>query len=257
LIIALLAGTFGMILLVVGIIVFVVFHQKRMLKTRIALKELESNYRKELLYTTIKSQDSERERIAKDLHDEVGGILSALKLNLENAIIQSKTGKIDKEPIEEAKGILAKAIPALRLISQDLLPVTLKKFGLSEAIKELCSTHQHPVSVKFHEEGKITRFSSGKELNIYRIIQELINNSIKHSQANDIQVSLRWKTNEVVAEVKDNGIGFDPGLSLTDKNALGLYNIYSRATASNASFKIKSEKNGTTAIISIRTDEES
>ncbi len=256
----LIAGTAGMLALAVGIVLFVIYYQKRMLQNKVDMQQMEADYQKELLKASINSQEKERGRIARDLHDEVGAVLSAVKINL-NLLLR----KVDKDDqlsttTHEAKEMVDETINSVRRISRDLLPPTLKEFGLASAINELCSRANAPeiVSVDFIGEESEQRFEIEKELSIYRVVQELLNNALKHAEAKNISVKYAHKAGQLLIDVEDNGTGFDfkeakdriePG------KGIGLTNIESRVNAINGEINFDSVKgSGTTVSLLLKLD---
>lgn len=230
-IILLIVGTSVMLLLAGSIIFFVIYYQKRMLQNKIATQQLEADYQKQLLQSTIDSQEKERKRIASDLHDGVGAMLSAAKLNLN----MLRSGAIPAEELQEAigetKGMIDETIETVRRISKDLLPSSLEAFGLSKAVEELCEKLDNPKTAISYDEGNTpAKLPQQEELLIFRIIQELINNALKHAEASEIRVCINW-SDPLTVEVTDDGKGFNLAEIKGDiKKGVGLYNIENRAS---------------------------
>lgn len=241
LILILVLGTAGMLILAGGIIFFVVYYQKKMLQNKIHTQQLEAEYQKELLKSTLESQEKERRRIATELHDGVGAMLSATKL----CINMMKNGTIPMEELDlamvDAKEMLDDTIETVRRISKDLLPASLEIFGLSKALSELCeklSTRETPIN--FYEIGEKVKLNAEDELLLYRIIQELINNALKHAQASSVKVSINWNY-PIEVVVSDDGKGFDLLKTKEDvKRGIGLYNIENRVSLLNGEVKFDS-----------------
>ncbi|UII33680.1 sensor histidine kinase [Fulvivirga ulvae] len=254
----LIVGTSVMLLLAGSIVFFVIYYQKRMLQNKIATQELESGYQKQLLLTTIDSQEKERKRIASDLHDGVGAMLSAAKLNLN----MLKSGAIPKEELTEALGetkdMIDETIETVRRISKDLLPSSLDVFGLSKAVEELCEKLDNPKTrVRYEASGEEVALAKQQELLIYRMIQELINNALKHAEASLIRVNINWQESLTVT-VYDDGVGFNVDEIRADiKRGVGLYSIENRAGLIGGSVVFKSQPGeGTTVNIYIKRDHE-
>lgn len=221
-----------MLLLASAIILFVVVYQKRMLNQQLQLKAIEADKQKELLQATINAQDSERRRIAKDLHDELGASLSAVKLGI-NALLKRAEGLQEATSIGlETKGVLDGAITSVRQISKQLLPATLEEFGLQAALKELCNklSVAGEVQVKWQSNQTAARVDTTTELALYRVVQELVNNALKHASATEITVSLNYTEVLLSLIVQDNGRGFDKKVleEMGADKGLGLRNIESR-----------------------------
>ncbi len=243
-------GTFGMVLLAVSILFFFITYQKRMLKKQLELNEIRASQQEEILRNTISAQENERKRIAQDLHDEVGAMLSVVKLNVGR--IEKKTdGTEAKELAAETKSYLDEVITQVRRISRSLLPPSLEKLGLHFALEELANwiNKADQLKIECWKAGEQFRFDNKKELAIFRIIQELLNNAIKHSGAGLIKINSRYSAKKyLMISVTDNGKGFN--IEEKMNSGLGLKNLESRSQIIGAKFKLKSVPGkGTTAII--------
>jgi signal transduction histidine kinase len=243
-------GTLGMVLLALSIFFFFVTYQKKMLKKQLELNETRSKQQEEILRNTIAAQENERKRIAQDLHDEVGAMLSVVKLNV-GRIEKKSEELVAKNLASETKTYLDEVITQVRRISRSLLPPSLEKLGLFFALEELASWVNKSDQLKIicWKSGEQFRFDTKKELAVFRIIQELLNNSIKHAEATNIYINARFSPKgNLMISVSDNGKGF----KLNEKMAtgLGLKNLESRTQIMDAKFKMKSiPGKGTTAII--------
>lgn len=247
-------GTLGMVLLALSIFFFFVTYQKRMLKKQLELNETKARQQEEILQNTISAQEKERKRIAQDLHDEVGAMLSVVKLNV-GRIEKKSEEPVAKELAAETKTYLDEVITQVRRISRSLLPPSLEKLGLYFALEELANWVNKADQLKIicWRGGEQFRFDSKKELAVFRIVQELLNNAIKHAGAGTIYVNARFSpNNNLMISVTDNGKGFD--LKEKMNTGLGLKNLESRSVIMNAKFKMKSTPGkGTTAIIYLNT----
>jgi signal transduction histidine kinase len=235
-------GTVGMLLLAIAIVLFMVFYQKRMIQEQVKRQKLEIDYQQKMMQATLESQESERRKLAADLHDSIGGMLSTIRMGI------STLGRSlpDQRSVDPTKQMLDDTIASVRQISRDLMPATLEKFGLAQALKELCERVQNTslLSITFIEQGEFKPFDKNKELMIFRIIQELLNNAIKHSQATEIKVNL-LTTNELVVVVEDDGVGFNIEEQKSDKRngkGLGLYSIENRASLLNAKLEFDRQR---------------
>jgi two-component system, NarL family, sensor kinase len=223
-------ASIGMLMLAGAIVLFVVFYQKRMLQEQFKRQAMEFDYQQKMMQAELESQESERRRLAADLHDSIGGMLSTIRVGIST---MAKTLP-NPQSIDETKRMLDDTISSVRRISRDLMPSTLEKFGLTYAIKELCERfHQtSKIPIYFSENGEIPKLDAQRELMIFRIAQELLNNAIKHSQATMINVTTQMSNKQLSLSVDDNGIGFDAEFLKTDSTGtkgLGLYNIENRA----------------------------
>jgi signal transduction histidine kinase len=215
-----------------------------------------ADQQEEILKNTISAQEKERKRIAQDLHDEVGAMLSVVKLNI-GRIEKKSDETMAKELAAETKTYLDEVITQVRRITRSLLPPSLEKLGLYFALEELANwiNKSERMKIECWKSGEQFRFDNKKELAVFRIVQELLNNAIKHSDASVININARFSpNNNLMISVTDNGRGFE--LKEKMNTGLGLKNLESRIQIMNAKFKIKStQEKGTTAIIYVNAKE--
>ena len=192
---------------------------------RYHLKRLRLN--KEKIQAEIDTLEKERKRIASDLHDELGPLLSAVKLQI-NSLDTNEPG--DQEIIAKSSVHLDNIIRKLREISNNLMPNTLVRKGLQKAIDEFIENNRHisSLQVRFICEQDL-HLNPHKEINIYRIIQEILHNTIKHAQASLLIIKIVIENDRLFLMTADNGKGFDYFAKLKDNPGLGLRNLQSRA----------------------------
>jgi two-component system, NarL family, sensor kinase len=225
-------GTVGMVILTVALIIFIILHQRRVLKFHKKIQQMEAEQQKILLNASIKLQEEERQRLAADLHDDAGPLLATVRLYLnENLVNQDKATQI--QSIYQARQIIDDTIQLVRNISHSLMPPTLKNFGLESAINDLfqkiSGSGSINASCRFHEYKE--RLKEEKELIIFRVVQELINNILKHSNSSFIHLTQNVHAEKFYLRIHHDGRGivqadFD---KLNKSNVgLGLKNITSR-----------------------------
>jgi len=237
-----------MLLLAGGLLFFFITYQKRLLHKQLELNKVKQDQQKEILRNTIQAQENERKRIAQDLHDEVGAMLSVVKLNV--SMIERHSQEKANKLAGETKSYLDEVITQVRGISRSLLPPSLEKLGLTHALEELANwvNKTDKIRIECWKRGEPYRFDSTKELAVFRVSQEVVNNAIKHSEANQILIHSRYTEKNIFIVIRDNGKGFDLNEKL--QTGLGLKNLESRMEMINARFKLKSKPGkGTTAII--------
>jgi two-component system, NarL family, sensor kinase len=232
-----LLGTLGMVSLTLGIVFFVIFHQRKVTRFNMDLKKMEEEKQQALLNASIKFQEEERNRIAADLHDDVGPLLATARLYLnENIINQEPAAQL--QSIFSAKQIIDDAIQLIRNISHSMMPPTLKNFGLESALSDLFQKINGSgtlnASVRFHDYR--TRIKLEQELHIFRVVQELVNNIMKHSNAGFIHLTQNANATHSYFRLHHDGQGiiqteFDR-LNHTS-GGLGLKNIASRVKVLN------------------------
>ncbi|WP_276497405.1 sensor histidine kinase [Pontibacter litorisediminis] len=249
-----------MLVLAVGIIVFVVLYQRRMLQHQEQLRQLQSVKQQQVLEATLHAQEEERRRVARDLHDEVGAMLSLVRLNLHQMVSQAEC-KDDKmqENAQHMKQQLDEVLGSVRRISHDLMPVVLEKLGLAQALealrKALAASGKMELVISCNDKTK--RLKPQHELLLYRMVQELLNNTIKHAKATQVSINLQFTPSETSLVYMDNGVGFDMAAMQQEKamsGGLGIMSLQSRAALLNGSITITSAPGaGTTASISVPT----
>lgn len=240
-------GTVGMLVLAVFIIVFIVFYQKKQISQQLS-------HQRALLSATIQTQENERKRIARDLHDSVGGVLSAAKLNI-NQALRTPDEESASQALDEAKKRIDETLVDTRRISHNLLPATLSEFGLVDTLEEHCNKlNSSELEVLFQHHGEKKRVEEKIELALFRIVQELLHNVIKHAAASIVEVKSEMDAGLLRLEVKDNGKGFDVGVGgkgIQDAG-LGLKNIESRVSMINATINYFSvEGEGTKVVLEL------
>ncbi|MEM0994914.1 MAG: sensor histidine kinase [Bacteroidota bacterium] len=234
----LIIGVLGMAALAIAIVLFFVIYQRRLLAQQDQLQETERNYQKELLNNSIQVQEVERERIAKDLHDSVGSTLSATKLYLYR-LNNEQTAPEFQQLKSETEKLLDNSIQNIRQTTRDLLPVNLERFGLIAAIEDTLQPIQtlNQVQIEFNYNQSV-RFLAAKEIALFRIIQELLNNTLKHANANQIKIDLQFYDQQLKLTYEDDGVGFDLTQEQKTKG-IGLKSIESRIKYLNASYDYK------------------
>lgn len=190
------------------------------------IRELEQEKQLISMNSILKGQEEERSRMAKDLHDGLGSMLSGIKLNLsamhQNFIIHSS----DVFSFEKALTQLDSAIAEMRRVAHNMMPEALLKFGLHEAIQDYCDSinENGALKMQFTAIGESKSLDATVQKILYRIFQELTNNAIKHAQANTIFIQISHHEQGITLTVEDDGNGFDT----TKANGAGLSNVKSR-----------------------------
>jgi signal transduction histidine kinase len=205
---------------------------------------------KEKIRAEIDTLENERKRIASDLHDELGPLLSAVKLQINNLNSQDAE---DKMLIDKSSRHIDTIIRRMREISNNLLPNTLVRKGLVKAIEEFVqsNTETYRLSVKLIVAAEF-QLDPDKEINIYRIVQEIVHNTVKHAEASMLAIRIGRENNLFVLSTTDNGMGFDFFARSKEHSGLGLRNLQSRAEIMGGEITCISEKGkGTSYILEI------
>jgi two-component system, NarL family, sensor kinase len=204
--------------------------------------ELEKDRQLVAVDSLLKGQEEERSRLAKDLHDGLGGLLSGVKFSLSNMKDNLIITPDNMAVFERSLDMLDTSIKELRRVAHNMMPEMLSKFGLNEALKEYCSTINATkiLTVKYQSLGMDSRLENSVEIIIFRIVQELLNNILKHAAAPEAFVQLIREDNRLNVVVEDYGKGFDTALTETSKGA-GWVNIRSRVDYLKGQLDIHSE----------------
>lgn len=221
------------------------------------IKFLEGQQQVISLQSMVNGQEAERTRIAKDLHDGLGGLFSTIKMylsTLQHEQEQLKNNNLFGKSYE----LIDTASDEVRRIAYNMMPEVLVKLGLIPAIQDMCSTISSgkKIQVKLQSYGMEKRLDANTEIMLYRIVQELLNNIIKHSQANEAIVQFNSDTEQLTVTVEDNGQGFKTE-DVDDKTHRGLEIIKNRVNYLHGKFSIDSqEKVGTTVMMEFFTASE-
>lgn len=208
-----------------------------------------------VLNSIIEGQEQERKRLAQEIHDGIGPMLSTIKMalaNIESDLKESEPALLKK--FEKTYAIIDEVANDLRSVSHNLMPKALADFGLVASIESLCDKvdHTKDLSVKFIDSMQEYRLEKLKEFGLYRIVQELINNTLRHAKARNITLQLIKRANTVQLMYEDDGQGFRQERF---SYGLGLTNIESRAKALGGDVVIDSlPERGMTAAVEIPID---
>jgi two-component system, NarL family, sensor kinase len=186
------------------------------------------DYQKKLLKDSILVQERERERIASNLHDDL-----ISKLNIVSLLLHTEKGQLPADP----KQLLQESIHLARGISHDLRPPLLKDTSLEELCKDFLGPLRQEFKVNFKLLGEPQDFEEEVKLQLLRVFQEVINNILKHAEATELNVTLRFGLQNFALKVQDNGKGFDTS---RQRKGLGLKNIELRMQSLQGSYKFKS-----------------
>ncbi|MAD96879.1 MAG: histidine kinase [Flavobacteriaceae bacterium] len=217
------------------------------------VEAVKSESQRRILNAVIEGKEKERKEIAETLHDSVSTLLSSANLHLQ-ASAKQFNGDLPVE-IRKTRVILAEASSKIRDLSHNLISALLIKFGLTYAIKDLAQKYSNSELQVEIDIEPLPRYPEKFEIKVYNIIQEIVNNILKHSKATQAKISMREVSNNIEIFIKDNGIGFD--MNLVDmKEGIGIKQIEARVQLMHGDFQIYSQINKGTAVeISIPTIE--
>ncbi len=226
--------------LIIGILLFINL-QNRKKMNRKEMQRLQSEKEKQVVKALLDGEEKERMRIARELHDGINGNLAALKLNL----------KPDEK--HQTFVLLDQTMNEVRTISHNLMPDAVKKFGLKEALENYISgmNGTDTVNIHFQHLGDEDKLDDELSVNIYRIVQELVKNSLKHANASEILVQITMGIDNLQITVEDDGKGFDTKVlqhATTDNSGIGLTNIDNRVSYLQGSLDIRSSTHEGTSV---------
>ena len=211
---------------------------------------------KRILTAVLRTEEKARSRSSKELHDGLGPLLSSARMSL-SALARDERSPEQKEIIDNTTYVIDEAIRSLREISNNLSPHVLNDFGLARGVQNFIdkSAAMHDVKIRFTTNLRSERFDTDVEVILYRVICELINNSLKHAACSSINLSLSQNGTELALDYTDDGRGFNPQAMMDC--GMGLSNISSRINSLGGVFDIASAKGrGMRAAIRVNTQEE-
>ena len=212
---AIVAGALVLIVLMGFFVVTIIRYQRKIVASH------EENLKAQFDYL-----DNERERIAIDLHDDLGASLSAIKLRLQ---CMKNMDEESTSVIENSELQIDQVMQRLRQISFNMMPVVLQRQGLNEALKELIDLMTHNTNIAVKYRCDVDSFDKKRALHIYRIAQEILNNIVKHAKATSVNFAIVKAKNKIQLKIKDDGIGFNKNAEIIKSGGSGLRNIASRA----------------------------
>jgi PAS domain S-box-containing protein len=206
----------------------IVFNHKNVIISAMRNITERKSLSRKLFETIIRTEEEERSRIAKDLHDEIGPLLSALKIYTTSFIENNNIEK--KNKLAGQIGVIIRdMIESVKNISNDMSPHVLVNFGLIAAIQNISDIFSRNITIHLQSNIEKIRFSEIVESVIYRVIKELINNTIKHAHASEVHIIVNYSDQKLECIYKDDGIGFDLNQYFNNQTqGMGLNNIRSR-----------------------------
>lgn len=254
-VIVVVAGSVLMLLLATFVATFFFLYQRRSFRYQQDLQKMQEAYQQELLRSQLEMQEQILQTVGRELHDNLGQVLSLVKINLNTLpeLLDQKAA----EKLARTKDLLNRAIADMRGLSKSLSAENRLGAGLAPAIgQELDAVRKTGVvDVALDVRGTEQRLDPRQELIVFRIIQETLNNALKHAQAKNIGVSLDYSDDALTLTIADDGVGFDPRRVLPPtegERGSGLSNIQHRARLIGGEARIESVVgHGTTTTLSI------
>lgn len=237
-----------------GFVVYFIFSgQRKRLKQQHEREQLRENYEREVLTTQIESRDQTLRDVSQEIHDNMGQLLSVARINL-NILEKELAEQPQLKRIQDTNILLGDVIKYIRMLSKGLNSDMLSTYGLRESIRfELKRIEQSAmIKCNFITEGEDFAIDAKKEIVIYRMIQEILNNILKHAAATEISISMLYTPLNFILNIKDNGKGFDQ-LEAVSRNIAdagsGIRNLQKRAALVGADLQITSQPGQGTDIL--------
>lgn len=226
------------------LVAFFYFSRKKIVQKELEKKDLEIHLQREQLHAVIIAQEEERKRIAQDLHDDISSKLNIVSLNTHLLSAPNLTKAETDEITANIINLTTKALENSRKIAHNLLPPVFEKFGLHAGVEELCEEFESSKAVKVHYKNEIDFDDNeiDRHLHIFRILQELMNNSLRHGKASEIWISFKKVATIPTCHYEDNGLGFN-SKNVENQKGLGMKNIDSRISFLKGDIKIDSQIN--------------
>ncbi|MEZ4903444.1 MAG: sensor histidine kinase [Spirosomataceae bacterium] len=252
-------GTGIMLIMALFVVLFVVYYQRKQIEQKMRVKDMEAEFQQKLLQVSMASTEAERRRIAQDLHDDIGALLSVTKLTFNALYGQIGSNQQAEQLAKQVRDALDETINHVRRISRELVPTTLERFGLSAALQEFAarSNTHNSLRVTFGCGGDENyRLDPRTELMLYRVSQELINNAMKHSKGKNVHVQLSLPPHCFGLVIEDDGQGFDlEGVRSKPSPGLGLDSIEGRLRVINGKIHYETaHQKGCRAVVELKNN---
>ncbi len=252
-------GCLVMFVLVLVIIMFVVIYQRKMLLKEAKIQLMEQEKQIALFKASVEVEEQQKEKIARNLHDEINPLLSVLKFNISKHQIDIQKNRFDVGSFKADSDILNKAIEGIRTTCMDLVPSFLLQYGLTKSLEEYISQLERIGEVRAEfistvDEVEVNQFSKQEQLNIYRVCLEVLNNLFKHGSYTELTLSMEKESDSLNIIFEHNGKGVtNEEMEVYTKNSkgLGLKSLKARVLILNASLNYSVNQNYSTIKLNI------
>lgn len=225
---AILTGCALLLMLVTVFVITIIRYQRK----KVTLQQ-------ERITLEINALEKEKARIASDLHDDLGTSLSAIKIHLQ---LIKPSGEREISLIQKAETYIDETMLKLKEISFSMMPQVLVRNGLTKALQELIEMLTHSTDIKVNYQCNVDPVNGEIRIHIYRIVQEIMNNIIKHAKAKSVNLFINKIDNKISIHISDDGVGFNKAIISKDKKGLGLQNIMARIAVLHAAIYLNTEK---------------
>jgi signal transduction histidine kinase len=229
-----LLGIFTSVLLLLGVIFI-----RRLFKFLKRIDDIRRESENRVLQAIMQTEERERRQLAKDLHDGIGPLLSNIKMSV-SALDKSQINGFNRTVVDNISNLINESINALKYTSNNLSPHILDNFGLASAVNSFTENINRlgKIDITFNNNIENIRFESQIETNLYRIICELFQNTVKHAEASKVSLLVHFHEARIIIQYFDDGIGFDPEDTIK-MNSMGISNMKSRLKALNGEIEFK------------------
>ena len=229
-----------MFIIAVGVVLLYQHFRKNIYKQMLEQQAMENKHQNELLRSTVEVQEAERKRIAQDMHDELGAVLSIARMQLIQLERQNPGSELSAA-LQEVRKTTDSALSTMRRLSHELMPPLLDSFGVIKTLEsvrdQVNSTDEIIIELTASED--LPRWPVAIELALYRVTMELINNTIKHANAKQVRISIQQKSNQIQFGYIDDGRGL-----VSNNNGLGFRNMEARVNAVSGTMTAGNSPNG-------------
>lgn len=234
-----------MVVLVLLILLFFAYSRRKIMQEKLQASELRDKHQMDLIENAIQVEERARNRIARELHDDLGSKLGLLSINMQLFRQENINDENQKQGLIKMEEILENSINTTRRISHELLPPVLDSFGLQAALEDLMIKVNTSTSLNLNISNvELLKFAStNDDLNLYRIVQELVNNTLKHSKASKAEFRIRRENEGLCVDYWDNGVGLNKE-HLENSGGLGFKNIKSRTLMLKGDFELPATNKG-------------
>lgn len=246
-----LAGVMFFFVITVMVVLIILAYQRKKARHHRQISDMKKQFSEELLKSQLEMQEETFNRISQEIHDNVGQIMSLAKVQVN---IMTELNDMNKDMLNDVKLNIGKAMTDLRDIARSLSSDRIRSIGVhTAALSEAERLNKSGIiHIDVEVEGQERKMQEDKKLILFRIIQESIQNIIKHAKASETRIRFTYNADEVETIIRDNGRGFDISEAITRSSGLGLSNIRTRATLAGGRSKIESgPETGTTIIINM------
>jgi signal transduction histidine kinase len=243
-------GSIAVTVLLISLLGYRSYRQKQKIQQH-RIAELETQQQLTATEAVLKGEEQERTRLAKDLHDGLGGMLSGIKYSFNTMKGNLVMTPENTQAFERSMDMLDSSIKEMRRVAHNMMPEALVKFGLETALKDFCSeiNQSGALAINYQSYGlEGVQIEQTISITIYRIVQELINNTMKHAAAKTAIVQVTKSNDRLTVTVEDDGKGFDPGI-LTQAKGIGWTNIESRINFLKGKLDIDTQEGKGTSVL--------